>query len=187
MGSPPDIPGLGRRIGIGTGTPAYPASPGNGVVHSDVMALPARHFMPVIRDALERGQQVRMTARGSSMFPSIRNGDIVAIDPMETTAVVGDVVLVQCAPEAEGERYVLHRVVRVEGGAFYLRGDCQRDCEGPFTNKDILGRAVSVYRSGRERRLDRGMYRRAGLAWNRCAPFNVWVFQLIRRFQGKRT
>jgi len=185
MGSPPDINDLGRRIGIGTGTPAYPASPGNGVVHSGVMALPARHFMPVIRDALERGQQVRMTARGSSMFPFIRNGDMVALDPMETTAAVGDIVLVQCA--AEGERYVLHRVVRVEGEAFYLRGDCQRDCEGPFTGKDILGRAVLVYRNGRERRLDRGIYRRAGLAWNRCAPMNVWVFQLIGRFQGKRT
>ncbi|MEN6439421.1 MAG: S24/S26 family peptidase [Syntrophobacter sp.] len=186
MGSPPDIPDFSRRISVKADPRSFPLSPGNGVLRSGAMTIPARQFMPVIRDALESGQHVRMTARGSSMFPFIRGGDVVALEPLETTPVVGDIVLAQCASAAEGERYVLHRVVRVGGGAFFLRGDSQKDCEGPFLREDILGRATLVIHNGREHRLDRGIYRLAGLSWNRCAPLNIWIFQLIRRFQEKR-
>lgn len=150
------------------------------------MIVPARELMPLIRAALERNQRVRMTATGSSMFPFIRGGDVVELEPMCLPPVVGDLVLAQCPPVPEGERYVLHRVARVKGEAFFLRGDSQKDCEGPFTRGDILGRVTLIYRNGRVHRLDHGIWRGVGLAWNRCAPLNLWLFQLIRQFQRKR-
>jgi hypothetical protein len=150
------------------------------------MNVPARELMPVIRAALERKQHVRLTATGSSMFPFIRSGDVVELEPPRPLPVVGDLVLAQSASLAEGERYVLHRVVRVKGEAFFLRGDAQQYYEGPFRRRDILGRVTLIYRNGRPRRLDQGWWRRLGLAWNRCAPLNIWLFLLMRQLRRKR-
>jgi len=151
------------------------------------MIVPAQEFMPVVRAALERSQHVRLTATGSSMFPFIRGGDVVELEPINLLPVVGDLVLAQCASVPEGERFVLHRVIRVKGEEFFLRGDSQKDCEGPFMRGDLLGRATIVYRNGRAHRVDRGVWRRLGLAWNRCAPLNLWLFQLTRQLRRKRT
>ncbi len=150
------------------------------------MIISARELMPLIRAALARNQRVRLTATGSSMFPFIRGGDVVELEPLHHPPVAGDLILAQRPSGPEGERYVLHRVVRVKGEAFYLRGDAQPDCEGPFTRKDILGRATRLYRRDRMRRLDQGLWRCLGLAWNRCAPLNLWIFQLTRRLQRTR-
>jgi len=150
------------------------------------MIIPAGEFMPLVLAALESNQRVRMTAMGSSMFPFIRGGDVVEIEPIRSAPLAGDVVLAQRDLMPEGERYVVHRIVRIEGEMYFLRGDAQKNCEGPFTRRDILGRAVLVFQKGRTRRLDHGIWRRAGFAWNRCAPLNLWLFQLTRQFQRKR-
>ena len=78
----------------------------------------------------------------------------------------GEMVLVQC-PE---ERYVLHRVVRLESDGFFLRGDAQAHCIGPFKQSAILGRAAKSYHRGRIRAHDRGAWRTAGLIWIHCGP-----------------
>jgi signal peptidase I len=150
------------------------------------MNVPARELMPLIRAALARNQHVRLTAMGSSMFPFIRGGDVVELEPMHSRPVAGDLVLAQRPAGPEGAEYVLHRVVRVNGEAFFLRGDAQPDCEGPFTPGDILGKVTRIYRHGRVHRLDHGIWRHVGLAWNRCAPLNLWLFQLTRRLRRKR-
>jgi signal peptidase I len=150
------------------------------------MIVPAREIMPLIRAALERNQHVRLTTTGSSMFPFIRGGDIVELEPMHLLPREGDLVLAQCVSVPGVERYVLHRVVRVKGKAFFLRGDSQQDFEGPFTQGDVLGRVTRVYRDGRVQKLDQGIWRHVGLAWNRCAPLNLWLFQLTRKIRGTR-
>ncbi|MHC1729322.1 MAG: S24/S26 family peptidase [Syntrophobacteraceae bacterium] len=150
------------------------------------MIIPARELMPLVLAALESDQHVRMTVTGSSMYPFIRGGEVVELEPVHTLPAAGDIVLAKRSSMPESTRYVLHRIVRAEGGLFFLRGDSQKDCEGPFTRGDILGKATLVFRKGRAHRLDYGIWRRAGFAWNRCAPLNLWLFQLTRQFQGKR-
>jgi hypothetical protein len=150
------------------------------------MIIPARELMPLIRLALERQQHVRLTATGSSMFPFIRSGDVVELEPLPPQPVAGDIVLAQCAAVSGVERYVLHRVVRIEGEVFFLRGDSQPYAEGPFTPQDILGRVTRIFRHGRSHRLNSGFWRYFGLSWNRSAPLNLWLFQLARQFRSDR-
>ena len=46
------------------------------------MILSASELMPVIRASLERGQSVRMTVNGASMFPFIRDRAEVELGPV---------------------------------------------------------------------------------------------------------
>ncbi len=150
------------------------------------MIIPARELMPVIDAALKRNQRVRLTVTGSSMFPFIRSGDVVELEPLHRPPAVGEVVLARCPSGPEGERYVVHRVVRVQGEALFLRGDSQPDSEGPFRASDLLALVTTLHRKGRAHRIDRGLRRRLGWAWNRSAPLNVWVFRLFLRLRGRR-
>jgi len=148
------------------------------------MIFPCREFMPVIRSALARGQRVRMTVNGHSMAPFIHAGDLVEIEPIRALPRRGDVVLLRCSEE----RYVVHRVMRMEGDAIFLCGDAQRHCEGPFTQRDVLGRVTLSQRNGHTRAHDRGAWRLAGLAWTSCGPLGRWLLWLAAgvRARGKR-
>jgi signal peptidase len=148
------------------------------------MILPSRELMPVIRAALERGQRVRMTVTGSSMLPFLRDCNVVELEPAPAPRL-GDMVLALAATPGAAERYVLHRIVRVEaGGAFFIRGDAQRHCEGPFTSDAVLGRVTIAWRNGQARAVERGLWRVAGLVWIRCRPFGLWLLRLDARIRG---
>jgi hypothetical protein len=140
------------------------------------MLATARELMPIVRAALERGQQVRLTVTGGSMRPFMHKGSVVVLEPLTSPPVPGDVLLVQCG--AGSERYVLHRLVRVKGGQLFIRGDAQRHCEGPFSQGDVLGRVTEVHSNGRVRRFDAGPWHLAGRAWQACVPLSVWLLHL---------
>jgi len=144
------------------------------------MIVPSRELMPVIHAALQRGQRVRMSVNGSSMLPFLRDGDVVELEPVRTLPMPGDIMLVRGLQE----RYVLHRVVRIEGDALFLRGDAQSGCEGPFTRRDVLAKVVMSYPNGRARALDRGVWRLAGLLWTRCSPVGLAVLQVALYIRG---
>jgi len=133
--------------------------------------------MPVVRAALERGQRVRMTVAGTSMWPFLRNDDVVELKPALGLRL-GDIVLVQADPPGAAERYVLHRIVRMRGGAFFVRGDAQPHREGPFAPDAALGLVTTVWRHGRTRNVDSGLWRLAGLAWAWTSPVGPLLLQL---------
>ena len=134
----------------------------------------------MIHAALERGQRVRMTVNGASMLPFIFDGDTVEIARLRKSPLLGDVLLVRLAEE----RYVLHRVVRAEGNAVFVRGDAQRHSEGPVMLCDILGKVLVSERRGRKRILPEGMWRLAGLAWSHSIPLSLWLLELAIRLRG---
>jgi hypothetical protein len=115
------------------------------------------------------------------MLPFIRDGDAVELEPIHSFPGRGDVVLVQCAKE----RYVLHRVLRGADDGFFLRGDAQGRSEGPFTRRDVLGKATASYRDGHRRALDRGTWRFAGLVWAGCGPLGPWLLSLAIHARAK--
>jgi signal peptidase I len=93
---------------------------------------------------LAHGVGVRFRARGDSMYPSIRCGEHVEVEPVDAGDLRrGDVVL------ARQERgLTAHRVIRIEREngrvvSITTRGDnCDTD-DGPFTPAELLGRIRS--------------------------------------------
>ena len=106
-------------------------------------------FGAVIEEALTTGALVRFRAEGTSMYPTIRDGEAITVAAVFTDEIVrGDVLLCR-----HGERVLAHRVVGVTGrGAdrfFELRGDAKAACDAPVGASEVVGKVVGVWRNGR--------------------------------------
>ncbi|MBC7327387.1 GNAT family N-acetyltransferase [bacterium] len=142
------------------------------------MNINLRELEPLIEESLKRGQRVRLTAKGSSMFPFIRNGDVVELESFNFQPKFGDILLIR---RADG-KYVMHRVVKVKGELFYLRGDSLNSLEGPFGKENIIGKVVRCYRGGRGFDLSRGLPHIVGILWVHLFPLNRFLRQILRSF-----
>jgi hypothetical protein len=125
---------------------------------------------------LSTGSSFRFRARGASMRPSIRDGDILEIQPVDAGAICrGDVVLCRAG---EG-RLFAHRVIRVtrmDGRMMVAtQGDALACPDGLFAPEQVLGRAVAVEREGRRARLDTLWQRLSGLLWTKSPLFKYWL------------
>ena len=106
-------------------------------------------FGAVIEEALTTGALVRFRAEGTSMYPTIRDGEAITVAAVSTDEIVrGDVLLCR-----HGKRVLAHRVVGVTGrGAdrfFELRGDAKAACDPPVGASAVVGKVVGVRRNGR--------------------------------------
>ena len=72
--------------------------------------------LELARGLLGRGRSVRLIARGGSMWPWLRDGAVVRIDPRAPRR--GEIA----AAIHQGE-LILHRLVGESGGKLLLRGD----------------------------------------------------------------
>ena len=96
-------------------------------------------FESLVRPFLEKGLRVLFQARGGSMSPAIRHGDIVEITPVRLSDLrKNDIVL---AKTDSGFR--LHRLVKLDQAKniCITRGDCAQEDDPPLIGKQILGRA----------------------------------------------
>lgn len=96
-------------------------------------------FEELVRPMLERGMSVRFQARGASMSPAIRDGEIVEIDPVDVRFVrKGDIVLTK-----SNSGFRLHRVVVADPqkDIFITRGDCGQENDPSLNGLQILGLA----------------------------------------------
>ena len=108
-------------------------------------------FAQLSAEILRAGSALRFRARGASMSPLVRDGDVVLVRPVDPGLVrVGDVVLCR----SECGRTVLHRVIRREvcqgRCAFIVQGDRAARADGLVPAAEIYGRVASVERHGAE-------------------------------------
>lgn len=108
---------------------------------------------------LVAGEEVDLPASGGSMFPLVRNGDVVRVQPVRDSLRIGDVVLAVI-----GGRWVLHRIVAVGPFGYTLRGDNRRAADPPVGRAAVVGVAAWSRRGGR----------RMPLAWPRPLA-RAWI------------
>jgi signal peptidase I len=108
-----------------------------------------RELLPaLLESSLEAGVEVRFEADGRSMLPLIRPGDLMRVRrPTAEDPRVGDVVAIRGTP---GGDLLVHRVVRLSGNKFVLRGDNTTIANGEFARGDALGIVTAVERNGRK-------------------------------------
>lgn len=96
-----------------------------------------------------KGAAVRFPARGHSMRPAIRDGDVITVSPLgRLTPRRGDVLAFRLPGQP---RLLVHRVRRCRRERFLLQGDGVRTADGWITAGDVLGIVTRVERGGRAR------------------------------------
>jgi uncharacterized repeat protein (TIGR01451 family) len=96
-------------------------------------------FEEILRPLLEQGLRVRFQARGASMSPAIRDGEVVEVTPVMVTKLRKDDIVL--AKSNCGFR--LHRIVAAdpERDVFITRGDCGQQNDPALKAEQILGLA----------------------------------------------
>jgi len=109
-------------------------------------------FEGIVRPLLAQGLSVRFQARGASMSPTIRDGEIVEVIPLGGGELRKDDIIL--AKSDCGFR--LHRIVfaDVANDLFITRGDCGQENDPALKRGQILGLARA-----KELRLGRRMVR----------------------------
>ena len=106
----------------------------------------------LVAELLARGASARFVARGGSMSPWIRDGDVVTVEPLE--AGLGDVAAFRLP--GGGRRLRVHRLVRRVAPGWLAQGDRQGRADGVIPDSEILGVVRRIERRGRSRFLPSG-------------------------------
>jgi signal peptidase I len=106
-------------------------------------------FLDVVTDVLRRGYSIRFRAGGSSMWPTIRSGEAITVEPTKATAIkLKDIIFYRT-----GRGVIGHRVVKIanRNGELVLlaRGDADLGAGEPVAAEQILAKVVAVERDGR--------------------------------------
>jgi len=117
---------------------------------SDTVSCDGSEFEELAVQLLGAGHAMRFRARGSSMYPLVRDGDVLRVHPIEHTVVrLGDIVL-YCTPH---NGIVVHRVVGIsthgEETILLVKGDASGTSDPRVPQSQVLGRVVSIERRGR--------------------------------------
>ena len=149
------------------------------VVHRD-----AAMFLGACERLLTDGCAVRFRAEGTSMLPTVADGELLLVEPVRGEDIrSGDILLCRCPAGALAHRVA--DIITPPGGGreFLLRGDGKLGGDAPVAAADVLGRVMAASGNGRVRRLQGPIAR---LRWRLRAAVPVMRRTLLTR-RGRTT
>ena len=156
------------------------AKPALFVKKGDELSLSGQPLKDLLRSVLDKGASFRFRAKGFSMSPFIKDGDVVTVAPMLGTASgLGDVV-VFIHPHTG--KLVTHRVVAKRADSYLIKGDNFPEGVDFVPKANILGHVTKVERDGKEIFLGLGLERFliAFLTRRGLLPLLLPVWRLVR-------
>jgi len=136
------------------------------------VTLPNNILLGEISSLLDKGKEVVLLAKGSSMLPFIRDSrDSVKLKKHETYRT-GDIVLANLPSGI----WVLHRIIRIDGDNITLMGDGNLKGTEECRACDISGAVETVIdEKGRERKPS------SGIIWKSLLPFRRYILGIYKR------
>lgn len=123
-------------------------------------------LLPLFEEALSQGKSVRFFPRGVSMKPMLRQGkDCVVLSPLPETLKRYDLPLYR---RADG-KFILHRIVAVEGDHYVCCGDNQWETESVYPQQ-LIAVVTAFARNGREISANAPVYRLYCRVWCAAKP-----------------
>jgi SOS-response transcriptional repressor LexA len=137
------------------------------------MVVPNEILLEEAADLLSRGIEVILMTKGNSMLPFIR-GEKDSVNLKKYGAVeVGDIVLARIAPQ----RYVLHRIIALDGDKVTLMGDGNLVGTETCRLSDILGTVREIIRpNGSTKKVTKGTF------WRKLLPVRRYILWIYRKF-----
>lgn len=152
------------------------------------LSLSGAGVAKLLKAVIERGKPFKFKARGWSMSPFIRDNDILTLSPPpKAFPQKGDVVGVV---DPVTERLVVHRIVGLSNGRYWIKGDnLDKGDPGSFDIDGIYGRVTRVERDGKSVQFGLGPERSAIAVLSRV-PALMWVASkalgLLRRLNNHK-
>lgn len=137
----------------------------------DKMKIPNNVLFEEVATVLQEGREAVILPTGKSMLPFIREDvDRVVLRKKDNYAV-GDIVLAHF-----GGRYVLHRIVALDGDAVTLMGDGNLKGQEKGRTDEIVGTVSAIVRPDGRRRVPG-----KGRLWRALKPVRRYLLAIYRR------
>ena len=134
-----------------------------------------------IEDVLEKEGVYVATICGISMYPMLRNRrDTVVIKPYTGRLKRFDVPLYKV-----GDKYILHRIIKVLPDSYIIRGDNLQHKEYGITDEKILGVLTSFYRDEKEVDMDGYAYKTYVYIWHYIFYLRTFVKKVYNRLRRR--
>lgn len=135
--------------------------------------------MATFEEILARDGRLIYKTKGFSMQPMLtQNRDLVIIETFEGRLKPYDVALYK-----RGKQYVLHRVLSLGEGVYYIRGDNTYMIETvPDTN--VLGVLTGFVRNGKSHLVTEPGYRFYSRFWHKIYPLRAFQMRCRRRLRN---
>ena len=136
-------------------------------------------LLPEIFSLIAEGHTVTLRLRGNSMRPFLAdNRDKALLASPAAKPRKGDPVLAETAPH----KYVLHRIVKVDGDNLTLRGDGNLNDEHCRCS-DIRARVIGFYRKGSDKLdpIEGWKWKTYSFFWTRLYPIRRYLLAIHRR------
>ncbi len=149
-----------------------------------MMLTKQEHFSALTEEILKRGKNLRFQAMGQSMYPFIKNGQIIVIQPMEPSALkTGDVVFFR--NKKSKSSYIAHRLIaKQKDGVLITKGDARKDADEPVNPNQVLGKVVTVEKSGRAVSLNNAHNQTAGWLISKLSATRIPYMRIYRSIRG---
>ncbi len=123
------------------------------------LSLSNEALSAILLDVIKKGRPVRFKAKGFSMSPFLKDGDVLTVSPLAGRPLrTGDIVVIR---HPSAGTVAVHRVVRRSSGSLVLKGDNSPEADGLFSSGSVVGIVTGVERAGRPVRLGTGPLRGA--------------------------
>ncbi len=135
-------------------------------------------FIPAVLKLIDEGNTVTIPLKGFSMRPFLEDGRDKALLTRVGELHVGDPVLAFI----DHQRYVLHRIVKIEGDNMTLLGDGNLRPEHCKTT-DAVASIIVFYRKGRSKLdpITGKKWKTYSWIWMRLRPVRRWLLAFYRR------
>lgn len=135
--------------------------------------------MPLIREQLETGRSVRLSPRGTSMLPLLRQEtDSVVLSPLPERLKKYDILLYQ----REEGKYILHRIIEA-GETYVCMGDNQFMREPGVTDEQAIAVVTAVYRGERKHSVTEPAYRIYCVFWHYSRPLRYFYRRVCNKMR----
>ena len=113
-------------------------------------------FLELSQELLDRGGLLRFQAHGRSMYPFIKNGDIILVEQRNGDSVgIGDIIFYRRSDDS----LAAHRLIKITGTKdrifLFTKGDSLKYIDPPVTSGQVMGRVIGIEGNGRHFKLNR--------------------------------
>jgi len=117
------------------------------VVQEEEFNLSNKALLELLQEALSKGNSLRLRVKGFSMFPCIRDNDIVTVSHLNGCLPYIGLAVAFIHPRTN--KLVIHRVIKQNKYGVVTKGDCSFSIDGLVPHKNILGIVTKIERNNR--------------------------------------